>query len=104
MQKEPFIFPIKGSDNDILAVLKDYLKKIHIRYTLESDSSIMSMVENNFGITIMTDLVLRNFNFNLAIRPLYPMKYRTLGIAALPEERQTILTKTFIRYLKDRDW
>lgn len=104
IQKEPFIFPIKGSDNDILAVLKDYLKKIHIRYTLESDSSIMSMVENGFGITIMTDLVLRNFNFHLVIRPLYPMKYRTLGIAALPEDRQTILTKTFIRYLNDGDW
>ena len=102
IQNEPFLFPVKGSDNDILAVLKKYMKKIHIRYTLQADTSIMAMVENGFGITIMTDLILKNYNFHLAIRPLRPTKYRTIGIAALPQNRQTILTKTFLKYLANR--
>ncbi len=99
IQNEPFIFPIKGSDNDIREVLKDYLKQIHVRYALEADCSILSMVEHGFGITIMTDLVLRSFNFHPLIRPLQPAQYRTIGIAAPEKEWQTILTRTFLEYL-----
>lgn len=102
IQAEPFLFPVKGSDNDIQAVLKDYRKQIKIRYTLETDTAIVAMVESGYGITIMTDLILRNFNFRVSIRPLQPVHYRTLGIAALPEDRQTILTKTFLKYLEEK--
>lgn len=102
IEKEPFILPMKGSDNDILAVLKKENLKISAHYTLNDDFSILAMVAGGFGVTIMQELVLRHASFRLAVRPLDPPQYRTIGIAALPANRESILTKTFLQYLADR--
>lgn len=101
LQNEPFILPMKGSDNDILAVLKNVDQKVNARYILNDDFSIMAMVASGFGVTIMQDLVLRHANFEIAVRPLDPPQYRTIGIASLPMSRVNILTKTFLQYLAD---
>lgn len=101
LANEPFLLPRKGSDNDILAVLKHENLKVNARYTLNDDFSIMAMVASGFGVTIMQDLVLHHARFDLAVRPLDPPQYRTLGIAAQPADRESILTKTFLRYLSD---
>lgn len=66
-----------------LAAKKTLSLKIY-KYTLNDDFSVMSMVENGFGISVMPDLILRNFTFNLSIKPLNPPTYRTIGIASLP--------------------
>ena len=103
LKKEPFILPMEGSDNDILAVLNSDNQKINVCYTLNDDFSVMAMVAGGFGITIMSDLILRNTAFNLAIRPIKPTPYRNIGIATLPMDRATNLTKIFVPYLSDTD-
>lgn len=99
LKNEPFILPMKGSDNDILTVLNSDSQKINVRYTLNDDFSVMAMVAGGFGITIMSDLILRNTSFNLEVRPIKPTPYRTIGIAALPMDRVNNLTKIFVQYL-----
>ena len=54
-----------------------------------------------FGITIMPELILRNLNYSLEIRPIAPPQYRAIGIASMPLNRVSVLTKTFIQYLTD---
>ena len=88
IKKEPLVLPTKGSDNDIQAVLND-------------DFSVISMVSHGFGITIMPELILRNLNYSLEIRPIDPPQYRAIGIASMPLNRVSVLTKTFIQYLTD---
>ncbi len=93
--------PIKGSDNDIMAVLDKIPGKINTGYMLNDDFSVMSMAVHGFGITIMPELIVRNFNFDFEVRPLDPPCFRTIGIASLPMNRVSILTKTFIKFLSE---
>ena len=101
VKKELLIMPIKGSDNDIMAVLDKSPGKINTGYMLNDDFSVMSMAAHGFGITIMPELIVRNFNFDFEVRPLDPPCFRTIGIASLPLNRVSILTKTFISFLSD---
>lgn len=101
IKKAPFIIPMKGSDNDIHAVLQSSPYKADIRYILNDDFSVISMVAHGFGIAIMPELILRNFNFNVTARPLDPPQHRTIGIASFPLNRASLLTKTFIKYLSE---
>ena len=101
VKKELLIMPIKGSDHDIMAVLDKSPGKINTGYMLNDDFSVMSMAAHGFGITIMPELIVRNFNFDFEVRPLDPPCFRTIGIASLPLNRVSILTKTFISFLSD---
>ena len=102
LKKEPFILPMKGSDNDIMAVLNSAGFKAKVCYTLNDDFSVIAMVSGGFGITIMPELILRNLNAELAVRPLAPERYRTIGIASQPANRTAVLTRTFLEYLAER--
>lgn len=99
LKKEPFILPMKGSDNDILAVLGKQRSSVQVKYTLNDDFSVMAMVAKGYGVTIMPELIYKDFNIDIAVRPLTPIKYRTIGIAALPLSQETTLTKAFIQFL-----
>lgn len=101
IKNESFILPSKGSDNDILAVLKSMEHNINARYILNDEFSVMSMVAGGFGITIMPELIYQNFKLNLVARPLMPKSHRTIGVASLPSNKISILTRTFIKYLAD---
>jgi len=102
LKKEPFILPMKGSDNDIMAVLNNAGFKAKVCYTLNDDFSVIAMVSGGFGITIMPELILKNLNAELAVRPLAPERYRTIGIASQPANRTAVLTRTFLEYLAER--
>lgn len=101
--KEPFIMPMKGSDNDIQAVLRNASSLPKVKYILNDDISVMAMAANGFGITIMSELMIRNVTFRMATRPLNPPQYRSIGIASLPVGAVTVVTKAFLRYLSDAD-
>ena len=47
------------------------------------------------------ELILKNFNLALSVRPMDPPQYRTIGIASPPLDRLSIVTKTFIHYLSE---
>lgn len=99
IQEEPFIIPMKGSDQDIRSITDKYIKKLDVRYTLNDDFSVISLVNHGFGITIMPELILNNFKPNVISIPLIPQQYREIGIAALPH--MSILTKTFVKFLTE---
>lgn len=99
--KEPFIMPMKGCDKDIQAVLSTASAPPKIKYKLNDDFSVLSMVAHGFGISIMPGLILRNFTFDLSIKPLDPPQFRTIGIASLPMNNISVVAKTFLKYLSN---
>lgn len=99
LKKEPFVLLNRGSDNDALTVLKDEINTVRVPYRLDDDFSVLGMVAGGLGVTIMPELLLKNFNFALEMRPIEPPQYRTIGIASLPEKRTSVLTKTFLRFV-----
>lgn len=98
---EPFVIPVKGADNDIRAVFTSFPESTVLRYALNDALSVMSMVEHGFGISVLPELVIRNYVFHLVSRPLDPPQYRTIGIASLPMSQISVVTKTFLNFLSD---
>lgn len=101
--QESFIMPMKGSDNDIRAVLRDTPIPPRVKYTLNDDISVMAMVANGFGISIMPELIIRNVTFPMAARPLTPPRYRHIGMVSLPVSAVSIVTRAFLRFLGETD-
>lgn len=96
---EELIIPAQGSDNDINAVLKATEKPANIRYVLNDDFSVLSMVEGGLGVAIMPELILKSCKSYPVARPLSPKRYRTIGIASLPKGGISMLAQTFIDFL-----
>ncbi|WP_130864340.1 LysR family transcriptional regulator [Bacilliculturomica massiliensis] len=101
--QEPFVVPMEGCDKDIQAVLCGCKGPLKVKYALNDDLSVLSMVAHGFGVGIMPELILRKTTFALSVKPLDPPQYRTIGIASLPVGNTSVIAKTFLKYLAETD-
>ncbi len=97
VKREPLIMQMKGSDNDMQNILQQNKKKYTVKYVVNDDFAVMAMVKSGFGITVLPEMVWSNYKAcdTLEIRPMEPEEYRTIGIAALPQEETSALAKVF---------
>lgn len=104
VKREPLIMQMKGSDNDIQNILRQNKKKYTVKYVVNDDFSVMAMVKSGFGITIFPEMLWSNYKAcdALEIRPMEPEEYRTIGIAALPQEETSVLAKVFLKFMRSR--
>lgn len=79
----PFIMLQETVDADI----RDYLKNHQITYSsschIEDDLAALVMVENGFGYTVMPEMVLKGFPFNIDSYPFEEPGYRVVGLTTL---------------------
>ena len=80
-------------------MLNETDKPANIRYVLNDDFSVLSMVEGGLGVAIMPELILKSCKSYPVARPLSPRRYRTIGIASLPKDGISMLAQTFIDFL-----
>ncbi|MBR3586565.1 MAG: LysR family transcriptional regulator, partial [Oscillospiraceae bacterium] len=80
---QEFLMPSDGFDMDILPLFSRDLGKDQprIRYTNLSDSAIVSMVEHNLGISLLSELIMAGIHSSVKVLPLDPPVSRRLGIA-----------------------
>ena len=100
IKEEPLIKSKKGSDNDLLRILKESKITPFIKFELTDDQAIISMVENGMGISILPEMVLHRVPHNVRILQLKGEHYRTLGIAVTSFNSLAPATKKFIDYLQ----
>ena len=100
INEEPLIKSKKGSDNDLIRILKENNITPNIKFELADDQAIISMVENGMGISILPEMVLHRVPNNVRILKLEGENYRTLGIATTSFKSLAPATKKFIDYLK----
>lgn len=101
VKKEPLIMQRKGSDNDMRRVLEQDKMPFNIRHIVNDDFSMIAMVENGFGITIMPEMITASYKGVFVMRPLVPPQVRVIGIAGPVPAKTSLLTKTFIRFLTE---
>ena len=101
VKKEPLIMQRKGSDNDMRRVLEQDKMPYTIRHIVNDDFSMIAMVENGFGITILPEMITASYKGVFVMRPLVPPQVRVIGIAGPVPARTSLLTKTFIRFLTE---
>ncbi|GEN32137.1 DNA-binding transcriptional LysR family regulator [Cerasibacillus quisquiliarum] len=98
--EEPLIRAKKGSDNDLKRILKENNVVPNVKFELEDDQAIFSMVQHGMGISILPEMALYRLPKNIRVLNLEKESYRTIGIAAKSFNNLAPATKKFIEYLK----
>ena len=72
-----------------------------IRLRAHDDYSILSMVEQGLGISILTELVLNKTSYNVAAVPIEPPIIRTMSIVVKDKKSLSLASRKFIKCLLD---
>jgi DNA-binding transcriptional LysR family regulator len=92
-----FIISAMGTDYDIHHALDSSCITPSICFTSKDDHAIISMVANKLGISILPELILRNFDSQVATYPLEPFYARTLGVAMKSKESLSPAAQKFLK-------
>lgn len=96
--EDPFIFNDKGK----LSEPRDYFSREgltpNLQYRVFDDLTILNMVEQGLGISIIPSLVLRNHTQQLEIKSLTPAVYRNICVACKKDGSISVAGKTFMDY------
>ncbi len=76
-----FIISAMGTDYDIHHALETSGVKPDMRFSATDDHTIIAMVANKLGVSILPRLMLQNFDNHVSSYPLEPYYSRDLGIA-----------------------
>lgn len=81
MASQPFILSPAGTDYDIYNAIKSSGINPDIHFSSKDDLSIISMVANKLGVSILPKLVIQGISAEITALPLDPPFVRELGIA-----------------------
>lgn len=96
---ENFILPDLSYDNSIFEILKKENSKPIFRFSSQNDYSIISMVENGLGLSILPELAIKRETSRLKYLPLEPSYHRKLGISMKKFKDLSPAAKTFIYFV-----
>lgn len=80
IKSENFIMALTGYDQDARHLLKRHKLNVPANYHIADDHSILALVEAGLGITIMSEMIVKNSGRNVRIIPLNPAEHRTIGL------------------------
>ena len=99
LEQYPYIASEIGVDNDVSATLRQAGIQPHVICYCNEDASIVAMVKQGLGITILPELSLKGLDVNTY--PLDPPAYRTLGIMYKSEDVLSAADKALIEIAKE---
>lgn len=85
LANEAFLLLEEGIYSEPLAAFRAFGLEPNIRMTMHDDYSILSMVEQGLGVTILPELVLRKQNYDIVMLPTEPMIMRRISIISRNE-------------------
>ncbi len=98
---EPFLLLEEGAYSEPLEALRAAGVQPDIKLCVHDDYSILSMVEQGLGVSILPELVLHKTCYDVAVLPLEPSVTRTMGIVTKDKHSQALAAKRFIQCLLD---
>lgn len=96
---EPLLLLEEGAFSEPLEAFRAAGITPNIKLRVHDDYSILSMVEQNLGVSILTELVLHKTNYDVAVLPLEPPIIRTMSIVSKEKNSLPLASKEFIRFL-----
>ena len=105
LEAEPFILLLAGGGyNEVMEAFRAENVTPNVKLRMHDDYSILSMVEQGLGISILTELVLHKTNYDVVALPLEPPIVRTLSIVMKDRRTLPLASKAFIDcLLENRD-
>lgn len=96
----PFILTSAGSQNHVMELFKAAQLTPQIKYNLSQILSILNMVNQDVGVSIVADLALDKNILqlypNVVKRPLSPNIKRSIGLAVKNKQQMTPIAKAFV--------
>ena len=96
-----FLMPGLGFDDDIGAVFAEYNIRPFVTPTYVDDPAILSMVEHNHGISMLSELIIRDRRYDVQKVPIVPEIARDLSVSHRPEQVLTLPMKKLIALAKE---
>ncbi len=96
-----FLMPGLGFDDDISAVFSEHNIHPFVTPTYVDDPAIISMVEHNLGISMLSELILKGRKDDVTTVPIVPEVARAMAIATKPDKILTLPTKRLISIAKE---
>ena len=99
LASEPFLLLEEGAYSEPLEAFHVAGITPNVKLRVHDDYSILSMVEQGLGISVLTELVLHKTNYDIVALPIDPPIIRTLCIVVKDRHSLSLASKAFIRYL-----
>ncbi|WP_438719158.1 LysR family transcriptional regulator [Enterococcus sp. AZ103] len=96
----PFILQERKGNSDIIELFQQEYINAKIQYRTWDDYSILAMVENNLGISILPELILNKLNYQVTLRPLDFFAQRQIGLVYKNQDALSLASKVFIANIK----
>ena len=93
-----FIMPAKGCDDDLMALFHRTGIVPNVQFTTLESFSVMSMVEQGLGVSVMNKLITEKRICDVAMIPIDPPASITLGAALHSRADASPAVKMFLKY------
>lgn len=101
LSAEPFLLLEEGAYSEPLEAFHAVGLTPNIKLRVHDDYSILSMVEQGLGVSLLPELVLHRTDYEIAVLPIDPPVIRTLAIVIKDKHALPLAAKEFIRCLMD---
>ncbi|MET3196103.1 LysR family transcriptional regulator [Bacillus sp. OAE603] len=102
LQSESFIMPKSGCEILVKGLLKKHNIEPNIVFEIEDNQTIISMVEEEIGLTILPELVLPKHLSNTKVIPLEQEMYREIGLVIKSMKQASPSVKKCIEIVKEK--
>lgn len=100
IKEDMFIMPKKSCDNDVRRILKENHVIPNIKFELEDNQAIISMVQNGMGISILPEMVLYRVPDRVSVLRLEGDHYRSIGLAATSFKNISPAARKLVNYIQ----
>ena len=102
LTNDPYILLDEGVINEPLTIFKQNNFEPNIEYEVHDPYAIMSMIEQELGISILPKLLLNRCPYNIITRPISPTVVRTISLTYNDKKVLPIASRYFIDFVIDR--
>ncbi len=90
-----------GHDDDVMPLFEEFGIEPNIRFSTVESYSALQMVEKGLGISILNELITRNWPCEVVKLPISPPRSITLGIALTSFRHASPAVRRFVKYSED---
>lgn len=101
LSEEPYILLRSGTVSEMDTLFRNNGAQPNVRFTIDSDYAVMSMVNAGLGFSVLPELILRNAPFPLVTMPADVDTSRQIAIAFRSAETASQATRAFVACAQD---
>ncbi|MGG1677791.1 LysR family transcriptional regulator [Neobacillus sp. NRS-1170] len=102
LTNDPYILLDEGEISEPLTIFNQHNFQPNIQYRVYDDYSIMSMIEQGLGISILPKLVLSRCPYKIVAKSISPSVVRTISLAYKDKRVLPIASRYFIDFIMER--